>query len=665
MCGIAGILRTGDRPLPPAGVLRRMVSTIDYRGPNEAGEFISDDVQLGVVRLSIIDIEGGRQPVRGSDDRVVAVYNGELYNHQDLRSELKQAGYSLPNVCDSTVVPYLYEEHGESLLDRLRGMYAFAVWDGRHRRLLLARDRLGIKPLYFAQTGDYLIFASEIKAILASGLIDASIDFQSVDDIFSTSYPCPPRTMFRGISELLPAHYVVVPVGQKIGKAHRYWRVPFPHDREHRRGSRRDLEAELGELLQQRVYDHLQSDVHTGTFLSGGLDSSAISALVKKITGDAPETFSIGFSSEEHDELPFAAKMVESLGCENHRVVCDRETADLFPTMIWHTELPLQFPLALPLMRLYAEARAHGVSVILTGEGADELMGGYDCFRAQKMRRVLDRPGLRAIRPLLYGQLYKWHGMPDGTLEKMLEIQKTPISTIEDRFSGVYPPWYDNWQVMDLERDALLARDGRSVRPLSEPPVGFADLVRDDIRMLHPLDRQLAVEMETRLPAWILLIGDRASMANGVEARVPFLDHELVEFIASLPPSLKMKRFTEKSVLRGALRGLLPEEIRRRQKRPFYTPIREWFFNDGSPDYVHEMLSDRSIREAGLFAPEVVKKLRQDLSLVSAQHLLRHQLEWMLIQILGMQLLHHLFLKDFRISPDESLAPRPEALSRA
>jgi asparagine synthase (glutamine-hydrolysing) len=660
MCGIAGILRTNDRPLPAPLVIRRMIASLGHRGPNDAGEYLDDDVQLSVVRLAIIDLKGGHQPVATGDGRIVSVYNGEIYNYHEIRRALADAGHSLPNECDSAVLPFLYEEQGVECLRALRGMFAFAVWDARERRLLLARDRLGIKPLYWAQTADYLLFASEIKAIVASGLVEAQVDRDSLDDIFSLSYPCPPRTMFRGIWDLEPAHFATVRAGTPLERTQRYWRIPFPHRGEHRREKPADLETEFREALTRKVYDHLQADVRVGTYLSGGLDSAAISALVSEVTGDPPVTFSIGFSTAEHDERDFAMKMVGELASENHSIVCDETTAERFPEMIWHTELPLQFPLALPLMQLAATARGAGFPVVLTGEGVDEMMGGYDCFRGQKMRRVFDRPGLRSLRPYFYRQLYKWLRMPDGAVEKMLEVQQRPIEAVQGEFSGVYPAWYDNWQIMDVDRDLLLSPDGRDVRAVDHAPSEYAALVREDIQALDPLDAQLAVEMETRLPAWMLLIGDRASMAHGVEARVPFLDDEIVEFVARVPPSLKMKGFTEKALLRGAMKGRLPDAIRRRQKRPFYTPLKEWFFSESAPDYVDELLSERAVRDAGLFAPEVVKKLRQDLALVPHAHLMRFQLEWVLIQVLGAQLIDHLFISNFgpAAQPVSSLFPR-------
>jgi asparagine synthase (glutamine-hydrolysing) len=319
----------------------------------------------------------------------------------------------------------------------------------------------------------------------------------------------------------------------------------------------------------------------------------------------------------------------------------------LYPKTIWHTELPLQYPLALPLMQLSSLAKTEGFPVILTGEGADELMGGYDCFRAQRMRRAFDRPLLRTLRPFVYHQLYKWMGTPKGAVEHYLRCQERPIRDVTREFSGAFPAWYDVWQALDVERSQLLSPDGRVPRRTTSAPSEFAELVRDDITELDALDAELAIELETRLPAWILLIGDRAGMANSVEMRVPFLDHEVVEFLASLEPRLKMSGFKEKAVLRGAMKGLLPEEIRRRPKRPFYTPLKQWFFQPGASDYVEAELNERALRDAGLFAPEVVKKLRQDLDLVPDDHLMRFQLEWLLVQVLGTQLLHRLFVADF------------------
>jgi asparagine synthase (glutamine-hydrolysing) len=641
MCGIAGIVRIGERPLPGPGVARAMAAAIGHRGPDQRGEFRDDDVHLVAARLAIQDLEHGDQPVTSRSGRSVAVYNGEIYNFRALARELEARGCELGSTGDTIILPYLHEWLGERLTERLRGMYAFAIWDRKERSLLLCRDRLGIKPLYLARTADYLLFGSEIKALLASGLIAPEIDRDALDDLFSLAYACPPRTLFRGIEELRPAHRMRVRAGRGPERAERYWRAPFAPRGEHLRISRRDAEAELLLRLRAKVEDHLRADVPVATFLSGGLDSSVITALTAEVRGAPPETFSIGFTSAEHDERSHAEIVATHLGAPHHVIECGPETAELYPDVVYHTELPLQYPLALPLMRLSGLVREHGFPVVLTGEGADEQLAGYDCYRTERLRRALDRPGLRWLKPAVYRRLYRWLGSPEGIDEFFVEAQRRPSREIEDAFGGIRPAWFDIWTALDLDRALLLSPDGRRVRPIDEPPAGFGELVRPDVRELHPVDAALSLELETRLPAWILLIGDRASMARGVEARVPFLDHEIVEWLARLHPDLKLRGLTEKSVLRGAARGLLPEEIRLRPKKPFYTPITEWFFAKDRPEYVDALLSERALRDSGLFSPQIVSRLHRQLEHVPRSHILRMRLEWILVLVLGSQILSH------------------------
>jgi asparagine synthase (glutamine-hydrolysing) len=641
MCGIAGVVRIGARPLPGPDVARAMAAALGHRGPDQRGEFRDDDVHLVATRLAIQDLAHGDQPVTARGGRSVVVYNGEIYNFRALARELEARGCRLDSTGDTIVLPYLYEWLGEGLGERLRGMYAFAIWDRDERKLLLCRDRLGIKPLYLARSADFLLFASEIKALFASGLVPASIDRDSLDDLFSLSYPCPPRTMFRGVEELRPAHRMIVRAGRGPETPQRYWRAPFAPRGEHLRISRRDAEAEFRARLRDKVEDHLQADVPVATFLSGGLDSSVITALTAEVRGAPPDTFSIGFTSAEHDERSHAELAASALGAAHHVVECGPETAELYPEVVFHTELPLQYPLALPLMRLAGLVREHGFPVVLTGEGADEQLAGYDCYRTERLRRVLDRPGARWLKPAVYRRLYQWLGSPAGIDQFFVDAQRVPAAQIEAAFGGVRPAWFDIWTALDLDRTPLLSPDGRRVRPIAEAPAGFEALVREDVGDLHPIDAALSLELETRLPAWILLIGDRASMARSVEARVPFLDHEIVEWLARLHPDFKLRGLTEKSVLRGAARGLLPEAIRTRPKKPFYTPITDWFFGKDRPEYVDSLLGERALRDTGLFSPHVVSRLRRELENVPPGHILHMRLEWVLVLVLGSQILYH------------------------
>ncbi|MGD0527442.1 MAG: asparagine synthase (glutamine-hydrolyzing) [Polyangiaceae bacterium] len=655
MCGIVALLRLGERPLPGPETLTRMLASIAHRGPDDWGTTSDDDVQLGAVRLAVIDPHGGRQPVRGcASARVSCVYNGELYDAADHRRALERS-HPLADGCDTTLLPHLYEEHGAAMVERMRGMFAFALWDGSARRLLLARDRLGLKPLFWARTPDYLVVASEVKAILVSGLVERAIDRDALDDVFSLSYPCPPRTMFRGVHELRPAHRMLAAPG-RVGEPERWWRAPFVPRGEHRPGRARDHARRLREALGEAVRTHLVSDVPLAARVSGGIDSSAIAALAREVTGAPPATFSIGFEDPRYDESPYARAVARHLGSPMHTVMAGAHAAERLTELVWHTEMPPVVPGAIGGLLLAERERREGVPVVLTGDGADELLGGYDVFRAARARRFFDRPGLRPWRRWALRAAGRMTHQPRGLVDWLLETAR-PSGAVAAAFDGVVPPWLDAWRLLDVERVALLSVDGaHRVRPVEEAPAGFAALVHPDVASLDPLDAELALELETRLPSWILVISDRTAMAHGVEARVPFLDHPVVALTASLPPAVKMRGLREKAVLRDAVRDLLPRSVVNRTKQPFLMPIHDWFFGERAPDALAQALSPDAVRDAGLFAPDVVARLREALRRSPERHVIRLRLEMVLMLVLGSQLLHRLFIADAR----EALASWPE-----
>ncbi|MCC6221469.1 MAG: asparagine synthase (glutamine-hydrolyzing), partial [Deltaproteobacteria bacterium] len=591
MCGIAGILRLSKRPLPERRILSAMLSAISHRGPDEQGSYFDEWMHVGAVRLSILDLEKGGQPAKTPSGRTIAVQNGEIYNFATLARDLQKKGHELSSTGDTIVLPHMHEEYGAEFVSQLRGMYAIAVWDSAERRLLLCRDRLGIKPLFFAKTTDYLLFASEIKALLATGLIVPAIDRRSLDDLFSLSYPCPPRSMFKGVDELLPAHTLMVYAGR--GRAdiriERYWRIPFARCGEHSRIGFDDAASELKERLRKTIADHMVADVKVGTYLSSGVDSSSVTALAREIAGEPLDCFTISFPSSTHDEATRAAQFAASLGCRHHLVECGPETAELFLDSVYHTELPLQYPVSLPLQRLSKVVQEQGFKVVLTGEGVDEQYAGYDCFRLERIRKVLEFAGLSWLKPYIYRRLFSWLGSPQGMAEFFIKVQRYPDSKIRQEFSNVRPPWYDIWHALDIHRSDLLGVNGRSVRPIEVAPEGFNELFDGTLKDLHPLDAALAIEMQTRLPSWTVLVDDRVSMANGVETRVPFLDHELVEWVAKLPPSYKLRGLNEKAILRASMKGVLPQDTRKRIKQPFYSPIKEWFFSPQSPEFASSL----------------------------------------------------------------------------
>ena len=668
MCGIVAILRRGARPLPDASVIRRMASSIVHRGPDGWGLHADADVQLAALRLAIIDPEGGRQPTRGCRDDVIAATNGELYDHASLRASLHAAGHTLRDRCDTSLVPHLYETHGERLVEHLHGMFALAVWDASARRLLLARDRLGIKPLFVAETADFVLVASEQKALFASELISPRIDPDRLAELFTLGHPCPPHGLFTGVRELPPAHLAIAHAGRGLEPPRRYWRAPFVSVAEAEARARREgairmdrAAAELRRELEGAVRSHLVADVPVAAALSGGLDSSGIASLARAVSGRAPATFSLSFPGEAIDESAHADAVAAHLGGAHHRIALGREDAKLLPEMLWHTELPMLVPGAIGGLRLSEAQRAAGFRVALTGDGADELFGGYDVFRLARVRGTLDATPLAGLQGALLAMSAAFTNQPRG-LAALLVRSKAESASLAAKTGGVVLPWADQMRLLDLDRAALLAPSGARPLPGETPPDALIERLRPDLATLDPLDAQLAIELETRLPAWILVISDRSAMAHGIEARVPFLDDCVVRTALAVPAELKMRGLEEKAVLREALRGLLPASIVKRRKQPFTTPISSWFFGDGSsrpPPFVEDALSHGSLRAAGLFDVSIVERLRRELSGSPAHSADRLRRELVLMLVLGTQLVHSLFvLGRDRPSPRFSL-PEP------
>ena len=632
MCGIAGVMRLGEAPIPGEGILARMRESIRYRGPDDDGTFRNEQVALTMVRLAIIDPAAGKQPSHGCNEAsVVSVCNGEIYNYLELRETLR--GHQVVDRCDTTLIPHLYEAHGTAFLQELRGMFAIALWDDRKKTLTLARDRLGIKPLYYAMTDDFLVFGSELKAILASGLVDFELDRDTLDDLFSLGWPSAPKTLIRGIKELKPGHLLEISPESK--RERRWWQLAFPRPGEHREGSFKQLSKVFRAKLEETTTLHLRSDVPSGVYLSGGLDSSVIAGLVQSGASSPIDAFSLGFDEEKFDESEHSIQVSQYLGLNQHMLRMHTQTAETYPRALKHMEFPMLMPTAAPAIALAEGAKSKGIPVILSGEGADEIFGGYDGFKADKMRRFFSRPGLGFLKPLVYRQLYSWAKTPIGTTDFMLQVQGRGAESIERSFGGVYPPWYDIWQLLDLERTELLGLKSSDVRPTTEAPDGWAELLPPDVDKLDPLDALIGTDLATRLPSFILVIADRCSMAESVEVRVPFLDHQLVELAATLPPQYKMRGFTEKALLRESAKDLLPKSIVKRKKQPFTTPIRSWFFSEGSPSWVGEALSQGSVLEHGDFDPDTVTRLQKRLLMSPDRHLETLRLELVLMLVVG------------------------------
>ena len=605
MCGIAGIFALAAGDTPRRAELDVMITALHHRGPDGSGMFIADAIGLAHARLSIIDIDGGAQPIHNEDASVQVVFNGEIFNYIELRRELEQRGHRFYTHSDTEVIVHLYEEHGEAFVDVLNGQFAIALWDANTRKLVLARDRCGIRPLFYAEVGGRLVFASEIKALFTLPEVKRRIDVAALAEVFSYWAPLEPHTVFEGVVSLPPGHVLVACEGRL--RTHRYWDWAFPSAADTRR-SEADCAAELRELLIDSVRLQLRADVPVGAYLSGGLDSSIITSLIANHSDTPLRSFSLNFDDAEFDEGMQQRQLVEHLRTEHSSLRVSRaDIAKAFPRTIWHLETATVRTAPTPLMLLSAHVRAAGYKVVLTGEGADEVFGGYDLFKEAKIRRFMARAPASAWRPRLLERLYPY-------------LKNSPAAgrALTQRFFSegaehLHAPWFAHMTRIKTTRRVLqfLRPEIQERLARSDPYRALADTLPAGIDQWSPMARDQYVEAHTLMSGYLLSCqGDRVAMANSIEGRVPFLDHRLIEFANRLPPHFKLKGLTEKHLLKEALRGELPDEIRTRTKQPYRAPDSASFFDDGRPvDYAAELMSPQRIDAAGLFDAAAVGKL--------------------------------------------------------
>jgi len=637
VCGICGIFQSNSGASEHSRLLPGMLATLHHRGPDDEGVYLDDDVGLGMRRLSIIDIVGGAQPIYSEDGNVVIVFNGEIYNYRELRKRLQARGHTFRTSSDTEVIVHLYEEIGEDCVSDLRGMFAFAIWDKRQRRLLLARDRLGIKPLYYTFFARRLIFGSEIKAILRHPEVSAQLDPSSLSCFLSLKYVPSPSTLFLGISSLPPGHVLLCDRHGMTTK--RYWDLSFAFDGNSRR-TEQDYIEELEALLRECVQQHMVSDVPFGAFLSGGLDSSLVVALMSQFSEQRVKTFSIGFEGkgESFSELPFARLVADYCQTEHYEVILQpRHLVDLAEKVVWHLDQPIADDACLANHLVALHASRH-VKMVLTGEGGDELFAGYARYAGEQLA-----PWFRHIPPSLLKlavfALDAFPGMRRVKLALSALSEPDEVTRLTHWFPLLGPemktvllsPWFHQEMRPDVAREVFSEH-----------------LVRTDAK--HPLNRMLYVDTKLWLPDDLLARGDKMSMAASLEARVPLLDHKLVEFAASLPPDLKLRTFNRKYLLRKAARKFLPRDIIDRKKKGFPVPLGIWFRNEAG-SFMRDLLAPSVIKRRGLFNPASVQKLIQEHASGFADH---GSVIWALISL---ELWHRLFL-DARTER----RPEPETL---
>jgi asparagine synthase (glutamine-hydrolysing) len=599
MCGIAGIVST-DR-LAPEDEFRAiaMRDIIDYRGPDGAGLHRDDQAVLAHRRLSIIDLAGGHQPLSNENRRVWITFNGEIYNHRDVRRELEAAGHAYRTNSDTETIVHAYEEWGDDCVHRFRGMFAFAIWDAAARRLLAVRDRLGTKPLYWAIVGDRLLFASEIKSILASGLIAPHANNAVLSEVLATRGTAGAETMFEGIYKLLPGHRLIFEDGRI--RTEQYWELPLDGPGpELERLPDAELVDRFRSLLEESVRLRLMSDVPLGMFLSGGIDSSAIAAIMARQIDRPVDTFSVAFADRRFSELEYARAVTRAIGANAHEIVID--DTDFFtalPRLIWHEDEPIAHPSSVPLHFVSILARQH-VTVVLTGEGSDELLAGYGKYprilmnwRAGRVYEQLVPGSIRGavantVVPQLPGQFGRY------ARRSFLAMPRTAAAMFLDNFAGVS---------LRRQRELLSSSVMAGADPYS-PSLAHFSAVNGHSTMLG---RLLHTDIKTYLVE-LLMKQDQMSMSASIESRVPFLDHKLVEFAAALPDRMKLRGFTTKRILREAIRGLLPDAILTRKKMGFPVPFGDWTRGAWN-GVVRDVLLDRSTRERGVINAPAVEQL--------------------------------------------------------
>jgi asparagine synthase (glutamine-hydrolysing) len=604
MCGVVGIIRRGDGPAPDRADLDRMLALVRHRGPDAAGLFQDDDVGLGLARLSIIDPEGGLQPLTNEDGSVWVICNGEVFNYVELREELEGRGHRFRTASDCETIVHLYEELGSDFVNRLNGQFACAVWDRRRGKLLLVRDRLGIRPLFYAEAGGRLLFASEIKALLADPQVGRELDPVGLAQVFTYWAPLPPRTMFQRVRSLRPGH--MLELTRRSSRLSQYWKLEFGHGPSPGRLDEEEAASELRSLLVDATRIRLRADVPVGSYISGGLDSAVVTALARRQTTAELHTFGVAFDDGHFDESGHQERVARELGTHHHTLHCSaRDIGEALPGVVWHTETPVLRSAPVPLYLLAEQVHSLGLKVVLTGEGADEFQLGYDIFKEASARAFWARdPGSR-LRPRLLRRLY-------ADVPEMSEVPQAYLQA----FFGV---GLDRVEDPSFSHMVRWANGRRLLKYLSPEVRGTFDATRQEdlLALLAGQDGEWDVlaraqynEAVTFLDPYLLSSqGDRVAMAHAVEGRFPFLDVRVVEYSNSLPARLKMHGLSEKTLLKRAVADLVPRAALERPKRPFRAPIQAAFSGPGAPEYVADLLDPSLLAADGYLQPAAVAGL--------------------------------------------------------
>jgi asparagine synthase (glutamine-hydrolysing) len=608
MCGIAGFV---DLQPPSEGSVlegervRAMCAPIKHRGPDDEGIYVDAGIGLGMRRLSIIDLSTGHQPIHNEDGTVWVVFNGEIYNYRELRRTLEAEGHHFYTASDTETIVHGYETWGEAVFTRLRGMFAIAIWDARTRTLLLGRDRPGIKPLYYAETGGRLFFGSEAKCLLANPEIDHSLDLAAVDHYLAYLYTPRDRAIFRSMHKLPPAHFL------RVAKGHteivRYWQLPAGQTTFS--GSEDDALEMLESTLADAVQSHLVSDVPLGAFLSGGIDSTIVVALMARQMGRPVRTFSIGFDEPAYDERPYARRIAQHLGTDHQELVVRPDALSILDRLIWHFDEPFADASAIPTWYVSQLAAQH-VTVVLSGDGGDELFGGYDRYLPHPNVERFDRHAAGVGRALAAAT---WRRLPHGVRGK--NFLRHVARDAQGRYLDSVTFYHADERRALLSPDVYAALTGWDAETYFRTPFARLDGLPDTLQMM-------AFDFETYLPDDCLTKVDRMSMAHSIESRVPLLDQRVIDFAARLPPTFKIRDGSRKQLLKALAYRLVPRELLERPKQGFAMPIGAWF-KGSMRDAFGDILSSPVARQRGYFDYRFVDRILNEHLAGKRDHALR------------------------------------------
>jgi asparagine synthase (glutamine-hydrolysing) len=645
MCGIVGFINS-DLSFSESEnelIINRMMARIIHRGPDGNGVFLDKKMTMGSVRLSIIDINGGNQPLSNEDNSLWIVYNGEIFNYLELRTDLKKKGHQFKTQTDTEVILHLYEEYGSSVMNYLNGQFSFAIWDIKKQECFFARDRIGIRPFFYTQIKGAFIFGSEIKSLFEFPGIDRNISSKALKEVFTFWTVLTPHTVFENINELQPGHYGTFKNGRL--QISEYWslRDSFLNRDLRPPISFTDALEQLRWLLSDSLIIRLRSDVKVAAYLSGGLDSSTITSMIRKIDPGILHTFSIGFADDVYDETRYQKEVSDYLNTRHNSIVCSaKDIAESISDVIWHCEIPLLRTSPGPMMRLSNFVHQNDFKVIITGEGADEALAGYDIFKEAIIRQFWSLQPQSKIRPLLLKKLYPY--VPSISSANPEILRMFFKYKLEETNSPIYSHLLRWRNTANIQKHFSNEMNDRLKD--YDPVELYEEKIRSGFEKFSVLSKAQMIEIEIFLSGYLLSSqGDRVSMANSVEGRYPFLDYRLLEFTASLPDNYKLKGLNEKFLLKELMKDELPKNVIKRPKQAYRSPVMEALIGEKVPEYIREMLSSDMLRNYNIFNPESVSNLTNKINLTKQPS----EMDQMAVMgILSTQLLFHLFIKEFK-----------------